>query len=294
MNIRKPQKIIKIRNNHYLMAVARKEISEILDSILNRPLIEKLLSIILVFTISLEAEQLTGRDVIINMESAEKVLTTQMNIKLTHTDVKRDKEKVRIREMVRYLKRYKNGKYKSKSLLRFLKPDIAKGTGFLIWSNRSGGNDQWLFLPKLKTAKQIESKEKTHRFMNTEFSYEDLESFNQPDEQYFLKNEENFEGKYCYIIEVVGHTQTQYKRRLVWIDSEDWLLRKVEFYDKSDKLLKVLTINEYQSFENFNFSTKLIMRNIQTGSHTVMDVSEIKYNIEISDNYFTKESLVKP
>ncbi|NHZ87218.1 MAG: outer membrane lipoprotein-sorting protein, partial [Planctomycetia bacterium] len=146
----------------------------------------------------------------------------------------------------------------------------------------------------LKTAKRIESKAKTQRFMNTEFSYEDLESFNQTDEQYFLKGEENLNGQHCYIVEVIGHTQTQYKRRLVWIDSQNWLLRRVEFYDKNNKLFKVLTISEYQSFENYNFSTKLIMKNIQTGSQTVMDVSDIKYNIDLPDSYFTKESLVKP
>ena len=255
---------------------------------------KKLLFLLFTLSISLSASDLTGREVIVKMESTKKVLTTQMNIKLTHTEIKRGKEKVRIREIVRYLKRYNTGKYKSKSLLRFLKPDIVKGTGFLIWSNRSGGNDQWLFLPKLKTAKRIESKAKTQRFMNTEFSYEDLESFNQSDEQYFLKDEENIDGTHCYIIEVIGHTQTQYKRRLVWIDSENWLLRRVEFYDKSNKLYKVLTISEYQGFENFNFSTKLIMKNIQTGSHTVMDVSNIKYNIDLPDSYFTKDSLVKP
>jgi len=256
--------------------------------------VEMLLSFLLGFTISLQAGQLTGRDIIMKMESSEKVLTTKMNIKLTHTDVKRGEDKVRTREMVRYLKRYKNGNYKSKELLRFIKPNIIKGTGFLIWSSRTGNNEQWLFLPKLKTAKQIESKEKTQSFMNTEFSYEDLESFNQSDEQYFLKDEENFEGKHCYIIEVIGHTQTQYKRRLAWIDSEDWLLHKVEFYDKNDKLLKILTVNDYQNFEIYNFASKMIMKNIQTGSETVMDISDIKYNINLSDSYFTKESLVKP
>ncbi len=255
---------------------------------------KKLLLLLFSLLISLSASDLTGRDVIVNMESSKKVLTTKMNIKLTQMDIKRGKEKVKIREMIRYHKRYNDSNYKSKSLLRFLKPDIVKGTGFLIWSKQLGGNEQWLFLPKLKTAKQIESKEKTSRFMNTEFSYEDLESFNQSDEQYFLEAEENVDSTHCYIVEVIGHTQTQYKRRLVWIDSSDWLLRRVEFYDKSNKLFKVLTISEYQNFENYNFSTKLIMKNIQTGSHTIMDVSDIEYNIDLPDNYFTKESLVKP
>ena len=255
---------------------------------------KKILYLLISLTVSLSANDLTGRDVIVKMDSQKKVTTTKMIIKLTHTDIKRGKEKIRIREIVRYLKRYNEGKYKSKSLLRFVKPDIVNGAGFLIWSNRSGGNKQWLFLPKLKTAKQIDSKAKTQRFMNTEFSYEDLESFNQSDEQYFLNDEENIDGLNCYIVEIIGHTQTQYKRRLAWIDSESWLLHKIEFFDKSNKLFKILTISEYKSLENYHFASKMIMKNIQTGCQTIMDVSEIKYNIDLPDSYFTKESLIKP
>ncbi len=36
------------------------------------------------------------------------------------------------------------------------------------------------------------------------------------------------------------------------------------------------------------------MKNIQTGSHAVMNVSDIIYNIDLYDSYFTKESLVIP
>ncbi len=55
-----------------------------------------------------------------------------------------------------------------------------------------------------------------------------------------------------------------------------------------------LTFSEYLNIENYYFSTKLTMKNIQTGSHTIMDVSGIKYNIDLSDDYFTKDSLVNP
>ena len=36
------------------------------------------------------------------------------------------------------------------------------------------------------------------------------------------------------------------------------------------------------------------MKNIQITSQTVMDVSDIKYNIDLPDSYFTKEKLVNP
>jgi len=250
--------------------------------------------IFLTLMIYLQAADLTGREIMNKMVTSDEVISTQMNIKLTHTEVRRGKERVKIRELVRYHKRYNTGNYKSKSLMRFSKPDIIKGTGFLIWSKSEGGNDQWLFLPKVKSARKIEAQEKTKSFMNTEFSYEDMESFNQPDEQYFLKGEEVINNLNCYVVEVIGHTNTQYKRRLAWVDSEKWLLRKVEYYDKNNKLLKVLNVDIYQQMGDFSFTTKMRMKNVQTSCQTVMDLSDIKYNENIADSYFTKESLVSP
>jgi len=248
--------------------------------------------LILGFAFYLHAGDLTGREVMTKMVTSENVLTTLMNIKLTHIEVKRGKEKIKIRELIRYHKRYKTGNYKSKSLMIFSKPDIIKGAGFLIWAKITGGNDQWLFLPKVKSARKIEAQEKTKSFMNTEFSYEDLESFNRPDEQYFLKGEELLNGVNCYIVEVIGHSNTQYRRRLAWVDDEEWLLRKVEFFDKNNKLFKVLTVDGYYESGIYNFTTKMTMNNVRTSSHTVMDLSDIKYNINIPDSYFTKEFLV--
>ena len=130
--------------------------------------------------------------------------------------------------------------------------------------------------------------------MNTEFSYEDLESFNRPDEQYFLQGEEVINGLHCHIVEIIGHSNTLYKRRLAWIDSEDWLLRKVEFYDKNNKLLKTLDVDSYFQSNSHSFAEKMTMKNVQTLSSTIMEMSDIQYNINIPDSHFTKETLVNP
>ena len=72
-----------------------------------------------------------------------------MEIRLEITRVKRDKEKTKVREFIRYEKFYDSGKYRSKSLARFIKPNIVKGTGLLSWVQKNGKTDQWFFLPKL-------------------------------------------------------------------------------------------------------------------------------------------------
>ena len=75
---------------------------------------------------------------------------------------------------------------------------------------------QWLYLPALKRVKRISSKNKSGSFMGSEFSYEDLSSFN-IDKYDFKKEEakkEIFNGKEVYIVERVpnykysGYTKT--------------------------------------------------------------------------------------
>lgn len=254
----------------------------------------KKLLIFVILSAFIFGEDLTGRQVITNMVSANGILISKMNIKLIDTDYKNGKEKVTIRELTRYHKNYQDGIYSSKSLLRFSKPDIIKNTGFLIWAKRNGGNEQWLFLPKVNSARKIEAKEKTRSFMNTEFAFEDLESFNQSDEQYFLIEKSEFEGNNCYIVEIIRHSNTQYKKRIVWIDDQNWYLRKVEFFDKNNKLIKILQVSDYYTAGDYSYPQKMTMTNKQNEANTVMQINDIDFDVDLPDDFFTEANLINP
>jgi len=64
-----------------------------------------------------------------------------------------------------------------KSLSIFDSPRDVKGTAFLSFSHPVGNDDQWLYLPALKRVKRIHSRNKSGSFMGSEFSFEDLTSF---------------------------------------------------------------------------------------------------------------------
>ena len=61
--------------------------------------------------------------------------------------------------------------------MEFVSPADVKGTKFLSYSHIKKDDDQWLYLPALKRVKRIASKNKSGSFMGSEFSYEDLSSF---------------------------------------------------------------------------------------------------------------------
>ena len=64
-----------------------------------------------------------------------------------------------------------------KALTVFDSPKDVKGTSFLSFSHANQDDEQWLYLPALKRVKRISSRNKTGSFMGSEFSFEDMTSF---------------------------------------------------------------------------------------------------------------------
>ena len=126
--------------------------------------------------------------------------TSISEIKLEIVRKRGSKTKIKSRAFVSYEKQYKNQKYKKKSLVRFLEPKSVKGTGLLSWTKINGSSEQWFFLPKLKIAKKIKSKEKSKSFMSTDFIYEDLENREIFDDKFYLEGETKINGFDCSII----------------------------------------------------------------------------------------------
>ena len=107
------------------------------------------------FVVSLGAQDLTQEEILTYVASHPKPESSITEIRLEVKRKKKKKKKVKVREFTRYEKLYTSGKFTSKSLARFHKPKIVKGTSFLSWVYKNGKTDQWFALPKIKKAKKV-------------------------------------------------------------------------------------------------------------------------------------------
>ncbi|MBW1717847.1 MAG: outer membrane lipoprotein-sorting protein [Deltaproteobacteria bacterium] len=62
-----------------------------------------------------------------------------------------------------------------KTLIRFHSPADIEGTGFLSIEKEGGNTEQFLYLPALRRTRRVVSSQKARRFVNTDFTYEDME-----------------------------------------------------------------------------------------------------------------------
>jgi outer membrane lipoprotein-sorting protein len=180
-----------------------------------------------------------------------------------------------------------------KSLNIFNSPRDIKGTAFLSFTHATKADDQWLYLPALKRIKRISSSNKSGPFMGSEFAYEDISS--QEVEKYSYKwiKDDLLDGKDVFVIErYPEYKHSGYKRSIVWIDKEIYMIVKTEYYDRKDALLKTLTLHDYKQYLNQYWrADRLEMVNHLTKKDTTLLWSNYQFKTGLTDRNFDKNTL---
>ena len=97
----------------------------------------------------------------------------------------------------------------------------------------------------------------------------------------------------CDVVErTPRYENSGYTRQVSWIDQTDFQIRKVEFYDRRDSLLKVLELKEYRQYDNGIWRTHLMsMKNVQTRKETDLVYSDYEFGVGLDENDFVKGRL---
>ena len=238
------------------------------------------------------AQDLTPEEILSYVVSHPKPESSITEIRLEITRKKKKKKKVKVREFTRYEKVYESGKFISKSLARFHKPKIVKGTSFLSWVYRNGKTDQWFALPKIKKAKKVKAKDKSKSFLNTDFTYEDLENRGLGVDSLVSLGSEYIDGNMCKVMMAWPKEKSSYFSRKIWVNTQTWRIAKVEYYTSESKKEKTLYVSDFIKKDGFSIAGKMVMEK-ENGNKTVMEVMSYKPDIGLKDEVFTKDFLVK-
>lgn len=180
----------------------------------------------------------------------------------------------------------------NRTLIVFRSPADVKGTSFLTWNNKDKENDQWLYLPALKRVRRIAASNKSKSFMGSDFSFEDLSSRSINEDTFKLLKEEKFKGFSCYVVEAKAKKDNEkFIKRKYWIRHDNFLIVKSEFYDKSNDLSKVFTADNIKKINNIWTVLTLKMENFKTKRYSTMELSDIKYNTNVSGRMFKAQNL---
>lgn len=180
-----------------------------------------------------------------------------------------------------------------KGLTIFDTPLDVKGTSFLSFSHTVGNDDQWIYLPAVKRVKRIASRNKSGPFLGSEFSFEDLSSFEIEKFSFNFIRDEDINGQAGVVIEMDPIDKySGYSRSQAWVDTEHYRVHKIVFYDRRDTLLKTLTISDYKLYKDKYWrADKQSMVNHKTGKSTDIVINNLSFDVGLDENDFSEKRL---
>jgi len=179
----------------------------------------------------------------------------------------------------------------NKSITTFIKPLDVKGTKLLTWTSKVGDNKQWLYLPRFKRVKKINSKNQTGSFMGSEFSYEDIAGNDINKYKYKLLSE----NKTNWVVESVPTVKSGYTKTISTINKTTLHPTKVEYFNRRNELMKISTLENFKEYtvngKKINYANKINMKNLQNNKMSVIEWKKRKIGVSLSKNIFKSTKL---
>lgn len=177
-----------------------------------------------------------------------------------------------------------------KSLVVFDSPRDINGTALLSHAQILDPDDQWLFLPALKRVKRISSTNKSGPFVGSEFAFEDFTATELNKYTYKWLREEACGEFTCDVVErYPRYENSGYTKQISWTDQSVYQVRRVDFYDRKDSLLKTLVLLEYKEYDGGYWrSHRFAMKNHQTEKSTELIYSNYQFKTGLDENDFVK------
>ncbi len=181
----------------------------------------------------------------------------------------------------------------NQTILVFDQPRDLQGTALLTVGHTAGADDQWLYLPALRRVKRIASGNQSSSFMGSEFAYEDIGSQELGKYTYRFLRHDEIDGMGTLVVErVPTGPNSGYARQVVWFDSEEYRVLQIEYYDRSDVLLKTLQLRGYRRYaEAYWRPDEMHMVNHRTGKSTTLRWSDYRFGTGLSERDFDRNNL---
>ncbi|SDB58314.1 Protein of unknown function [Desulfonatronum thiosulfatophilum] len=196
----------------------------------------------------------------------------------------------RVREMTMLTK--EDGPIR-KSFIRFTAPADIRGTGFLSIEDGRGSTEQFIFLPALNRTRRIAASQKGRSFVNTDFTYEDMERRPVDESEHQLAGSEDLEGVAVWILESrpKPDSDSLYGLLRIWVAQELDVPLKIDYFDKQDQHIKQYRVLRLEDIQGIWTETEVVMEDLTSGHSTILATKEIEYNLGLADSLFTQQNL---
>ena len=173
-----------------------------------------------------------------------------------------------------------------KRLVRFAEPRDLFGMISLTFSHGLEPDDQWIYLPALRRTKRLAARDKTGSFAGSDFSFEDISTWEVKKYSYQYLRDEELDGIATFVVEnTPAYPYSGYSRITEWVDQDIYHPRRLLYYDVAGRPMKELRFYDYKQFKGRYWRPmKVVMTNLQTQSVSTIEWSDYQFQSGLEEN----------
>ncbi len=224
-----------------------------------------------------------GRQLIQRVIDAVPKVSLQANITLAS-----DGGNVRVLDLQR--KPTKDG---DASYLEVSAPQNLENTRFLFLERGPEGSLQYVYTPSFGRTVRVGGDARKQSFLGSEFYVSDLIMPDLDAFDFSITGEEEVGGRKCELVASVPRNPADepYSKVVMAVDPADLLIMRTQFFDPKGKLLKLWTVEKVEKVDGYWTPLLHSVANVQDNTRSKLEISEIRYNVDIPDEVFTKPHL---
>jgi hypothetical protein len=178
-------------------------------------------------------------------------------------------------------------------IIRFTSPADIDGTGFLTIEKPGWETEQFLYLPALRRTRRIVSSQKSHRFVNSDLTYEDMERHLVDDYTYKITGSKQINNLDCYVLETrpKKETESQYSLTQSIVTKQSFVPLFVKYFDKKGAHLKTYKVLKLDQIQGIWTESTVSIEDLKKGHKTYIKITKITYNTTIDNDLISIKGL---
>lgn len=244
------------------------------------------------FATPLGAQDLSASEVVARSQEAFLAAGDDMSARVTMRLINKAGRE-RVREMTMLRKDLAGGD--QKYFIYFHRPGDVRDMTFMVWKYAGRADDRWLFVPAISLVRRIAANDSRSSFVGSDFTYEDVSGRDVGADTHQLRPAETLNGASCYVVESVPKdADSEYRRKVSWIDTTSFLSLKEEYYDRRGELYRVYTADAISDVDGFPTVTERTMTDLAKEHRTEVVLESVAYDVGLEEELFSERSLRRP
>lgn len=234
----------------------------------------------------LQAQNMSADSIIQRVNDLINQKSSQAEVSMTITTTSGEK---RTFEYNMYTKN--NGE---RTLIEYTAPRRVQGQKMLM---RNHANDIWVYFTRTRRVRKLASHAKKQNFRGSDFTHEDMGGSNTFIDDFEAEklSDEKKRDMDCYHLRLTRKpgSNSGYTKLVMWVNKNNMIPIVIDYYDKDNpnRVFKTLKQYDIKTIDGVPTPSRMVMINHNDDSQTVMQMHNIKYNVQLDDQMFTERGL---